>query len=93
MYAYGSLTSTRPCIETSAWRSEDREGLHDSLRSPSQVPRIDRHTLPSSYKFGLTLPFPVTVRVSRRKYIEELRGYHLSNSKSEQSVGNEGSRH
>lgn len=49
--AYGSFTKTRPWMETRAWRSEDLEGCHVSLFSPDQVPRMDRQTFPSSYKF------------------------------------------
>lgn len=38
-------------METRAWSSDDREGLHDSLRSPAHVPRMDKQTFPSSYRF------------------------------------------
>lgn len=38
-------------METRAWSSDDREGLHDSFRSPAHVPRIDKQTFPSSYRF------------------------------------------
>lgn len=50
-FAYGSFTRTRPCIETRAWRRDDLAGLQDSFLSPAQVPRMDKHTFPSSYKF------------------------------------------
>lgn len=48
----------KPCIETKACNNDDRAALHDSLRSPAQVPKMERQTLPSSYKFGLTRPLP-----------------------------------
>ena len=38
-------------METRAWSSDDREGLHDSFRSPAHVPRMDKQTFPSSYRF------------------------------------------
>ena len=38
-------------METKAWSSDDREGLHDSFRSPAHVPRMDKQTFPSSYRF------------------------------------------
>jgi hypothetical protein len=38
-------------METKACSRDDREGLHDSFRSPAQVPRIDKQTFPSSYRF------------------------------------------
>ena len=45
---HGSLTRTRPCIETKACKSDDRAALHVSVLSPAQVPRMERQTLPSS---------------------------------------------
>ena len=48
---YGSFTRTRPWMETRACSSDDREGVHDSFLSPAQVPRMDKQTFPSSYKF------------------------------------------
>ena len=51
---HGSFSSTRPWIDTNACRRDDRAALHDSLLSPAHVPRIDKHTLPSSYRFGFT---------------------------------------
>src|SRR5258708_7731777 len=48
---YGSLTRTRPWIDTRACNNEDRVALHVSFLSPAQVPRIDKQTFPSSYRF------------------------------------------
>jgi len=45
-------------METRAWSNEDLDGCHVSLFSPDQVPRMDKQTFPSSYKFGFTRPFP-----------------------------------
>lgn len=81
---YGLRTNTRPEIETKTWRSDDLLGLasawfeptthfHVSLLSPCHVPKIDRHTLPSSYRFAAVRRVPAERRTITTSMAESVR--------------------
>ena len=45
---HGSFTKTSPWIDTNACNRDDLVALQISFLSPVHVPRIDKHTFPSS---------------------------------------------
>lgn len=74
-------------METNACSRDERAALQISFLSPDQVPRMDRQTLPSSYRF---LPRRVSCRLRQVQHYDYSRVHYKGCHKLDMTGCNEG---